>query len=97
MEATLGDGCHRSRILGLVRKPANVSTTNVIEQISVPVANKRIYPMVACAETPELDFLAVLDFFRVAIAPFQWNFGVSVCVHEHIESTVPIQHGQESD
>ena len=95
VEATQADGCHPSRVPGSVRKPANVSTTRAIEGILAPVANKRIHSMIARAETPELHFLAVFNLFRVAIAPLKRDFGVSVCVHEYVESTVPIQHGQE--
>lgn len=51
--------------------------------------------MVARTETPQLYLLTVLNFFGVAIAPFHGYFRVCICIHEHVESTVAIQHGQE--
>jgi hypothetical protein len=46
-------------------------------------------------EAAQHHFLSVLDFFGVGITPFERDFGVGVCVDEHVEGTVPIEHGEE--
>jgi hypothetical protein len=53
--------------------------------------------MIARAETPQLHLFAVLDLLGVAVAPFKGNFRVCVCVDEHIECAVAVQHRQKGD
>ena len=51
--------------------------------------------MIACAETPQLDFLAIDNLLRVAITPFHWHLRVGVGVDEHVEGTVAVQQGEK--
>jgi hypothetical protein len=69
----------------------------VPRRLSVPVAHKRVDPVVARAEAPELHFLAILNLLRIAVAPLERHLRVCICIHQYIEGAIPIEHGQEGD
>ncbi len=51
--------------------------------------------MITRTKAPELHLLSILDFFRVAVAPFQGHVRVRVGVHENVEGAVAVEHGEE--
>lgn len=53
-----------------------------------PITDKRINPMIARAETPQLHLLSIHYLLCVAISPFHWHFRVRVCVDQDIECAV---------
>ncbi len=65
--------------------------------LHILIANQRLHPMIARAETSKLHLLAVFDLLGIAISPFQGYLGLGICINEDIEGTIPIQHGQERD
>ena len=61
-----------------------------------PVTNKRIHPMIARAETPQLHLLPVLNLLRVAVPPFHRHLRVRVRVDQDVKGAVAgIELGQE--
>lgn len=51
--------------------------------------------MIVRAEAPQLHLLAVLDLLRVAVAPFDGHFRVSIGVDEDVEGAVPVENREE--
>jgi phage host-nuclease inhibitor protein Gam len=52
--------------------------------------------MIASAKASELHLFAILNLFRITVAPFKRHFGISIGIHKDVESAVSVQHWQES-
>ena len=59
------------------------------------ITNQRINTVVRRTETPQLHSLAIFDFFRVRISPFNRDITIRVGIHQDIEGAVPAQLREE--
>lgn len=57
----------------------------------IPIAYKRINPMIARTETSQLHLFPVFDLFSVAITPFNGNIRVGVRIHKYIECAITVE------